>query len=329
MEEKNKFIKPLIISILIVLLIIGGYFTYNKLTSKKPDEKKDTEVVSKITPLLYEVTKSGSNNKMYLFGSIHAAMPSDLVYPEYVLNAYNNSHYIACEANIYSYQQDIDAQMELALKLRYMDGTTIKDHLNSETYNKIVNFLNEKGAYTEAYDYYVPYYMYSLVNQFMANDAKLNSNSGVDINILRKATEDKKTIIEIESLNYQLDIFLGLSDELYDIMFTELLDNYDDNVKALTGLYNAWKTGNERQLILYSGDEIKESDSYTKEQLAEIRNFNDTLLKNRNNTMTQKAIEYFNNNQDVFFMVGTLHIVGGNGLVKQLENNGFTVKQVK
>ena len=69
-------------------------------------------------------------------------------------------------------------------------------------------------------------------------------------------------------------------------------------------------------------------DTYTEQQKKYVENFNKKLFDERNNSMLQKAIGYFNNNQDVFSMVGALHIVGDTGLAKQLGQSGFIVKQV-
>ena len=44
--------------------------------------------------------------------------------------------------------------------------------------------------------------------------------------------------------------------------------------------------------------------------------------------MTEKAIEYFNDNKDVFYMVGAAHIIGDKGIVNNLKKQGFIIKQV-
>ena len=86
--------KKIIIVILILLIgLLGSYFVYNHFFDKNNNEPKEEEKTMKdITPLMYEVTKEGSNSKIYLFGSIHFAEISKLEFPKYVLDAYNNSN---------------------------------------------------------------------------------------------------------------------------------------------------------------------------------------------------------------------------------------------
>ena len=40
--------------------------------------------------------------------------------------------------------------MKSAIEMMYQDGTTIKDHLSKEAYDKLVNFLTAKKAYSSA-----------------------------------------------------------------------------------------------------------------------------------------------------------------------------------
>ena len=297
MKKESKTLKTILILVAVVALLVGGYFGYRALTNKK--EEKPVE--NKITPLLYEVTKEGSDNKMYLFGSIHLANKSDLKFPEYVLDAY---------------------------KMLYDDGTTVKQHLNEETYNKMVNLLTEKKLYSGLYDNYKTYFFVSLLTNAMGIDAKIDPNNGIDMYFLNKAKSENKTILEVESSDFQNDLFLSFPDEFYELMIAETIENYDDNVEGLKKLYEAWKTGNAADLEKYGSEDIDVDDTYTEQQKAYIEDYNNKIVTERNKTMTDKAIEYFNNNQDVFFMVGTLHIIGEDGIAKQLSDKGFTVKQI-
>ena len=266
---------------------------------------------------------------MYLFGSIHVANTNKIEFPKYLMDAYNNSHYIACEYDVVAEQNDQEKIMDEMMLLMYQDGTTVKDHLNKDVYEKIVNFLNERKAYTELYDNYKPFFFESLLSLQLASDAGINASDGIDSYFLRKATEDKKEILEVESSEFQLNIFNNFDDELYNIMFNDMLDNYEEEVQGIKDLYQAWKDGNKEKLIELADDDITIENNYTKKQKALIKDYNKKVVDDRNTTMAKKAIEYFNNNQDVFYMVGAFHIISDTGLVNQLQKAGFTVQQVK
>ena len=317
---KKKYLKIIGIFAILIVVLLGGFFVYKK-NSKVSDENK-------ITPILYEVTKKGSNNKMYLFGSIHMAKKEDLVFPEYIMDAYNNSHYLACEYNIVKANADFESAQEIAEKMFYQDGSTILNYISGDTYVKLVRFLKGKNLYNSFYDYYKPVFFYSLMSNVIGNDANLKSEAGIDEYFINKAITDNKEILEVESMQLQMDLLLGFSDSLYELAINDIIDNYDDNVKELVDLYANWKSGNEKAMIELNDEDMAVKENYTEEQKEEINEFNRQMVNDRNKTMTDKAIEYFNNNQDVFFMVGTLHIIGEDGIANRLQKEGYIVKRV-
>ena len=313
-ETKNKYLKLLIIIAVIVVLAVSGFFIYKAV---KKEEKK-------ITPLLYKVTKEGSTNEMYLFGSIHFAVDEDLIFPSYVTEAFEKSHYVACELD----NANVDT-IDMLERMQYQDGTTIKNHLKRETYEKLVSFLTAKSAYNSLYDQYNPAFMISLLSGLSAEEAVITDGDGVDATILKLAKEKNKEILEVETLQFQIDVLANMSDELYDIMINETIDSYQETIKLQKELYEAWKKGDADKIIsIINEEDIGIDDNYSDKLKAEIDMYNKRIIDYRNEDMGVKAIEYFNSDKDVFFMVGALHIIGDKGLITTLKNNGFTVTQV-
>ena len=330
MKKINKKTKLLIIGITLLIAAIIGFFIINN--TNKPNEKninKETEKIKEnITPLMYEITKDGSKNKIYLFGSIHIANTDELNFPKYINDAYSNSKYLACEFDLVDYQKDQEKMLQAVGDLIYSDGTTIKEHLNNETYNKLIKFLKEKGMYAEMYEIYKPIFFQSLITSKMANDSKIKTTDGIDEYFLNKAKKDNKKILEVESYDYQTKLLTSFSDKLNEILLTDLIDKYDEEVQSLKDLYNAWKKGDIAKIIQESNEELEIKSNYSKEEIDLIKDYNKKLLDDRNINMTNKLIEYFNNNYDTFYMVGAAHLVGDNGIAHLLETKGYTVKQI-
>ena len=321
----------LILIIFIIVFAIGGILFvkgFDLFLGRVNDQLKEEKTKEEITPLMYEVTKDGSNNKIYLFGSIHVANLNEFNFPKYVMDAYNKSKYLACEFDVVEYEKDTDEQMNDIMKMAYTDGTTIKEHISKDTYNKLVKFLTEKNLYTSIYDIYKPFFFQSLLTIALTSDAKINAETGIDNYFLKQAKKDNKNILEVESSSYQTDLLLGFSDSLYELILKESIDNYDEELENLKKLYAYWKSGNIDKLLEISNDDLEIKDNYTKKQVEEINEYNKKVVDDRNISMTNKLIEYFNNNYDTFYMVGTLHLIGESGIAKQLEAKGFTVKQI-
>ena len=323
--DKKKLIKIVGSVLLGIIIIIVGYFLYTRNNNYKIEDN----IKEEIHPLLYEVTKDGMSNKIYLFGSIHAANINELKFPDYIIDSYNKSNNLACEFNIVDYQSNQEKVMLDAAKMLYQDGTTIKDYLSNSTYEKLINFLNEKNFYMNLYEYYKPYFFQSLLTALIANDAKINTQTGIDEYFIKKAINDKKNILEVETSEFQTDLLLSFPDSLYELIINESIDNYDEEVKNLKSLYTAWKMGNIDELLKTADEDLEIKDTYTKEQINLINDYNKKLIDDRNTEMTKKVVEYYNNNQNTFFMVGVYHIIGDNGIAKQLENEGYTIKQIQ
>ena len=266
---------------------------------------------------------------MYLFGSIHLTPIGDLdLLPDYVLNAYDNSHYLACEVDVDKAQTNPETVSNVAAKTMYTDGTTLQDHMSEELYSKLVDFFTKKGVSKSKYNKFKMGQSNQIITLLTAKDAKLNG-TGIDAYFLSKAKKDKKTILELETYEFQVDILYGLSDELYEYMINSYIDNYDEDVQNLVYLYDSWKTGNIEGIVKATLADIEVEDDVSETIKKEMNDYIANMITNRNITMADKAIEYFDNNQDVFFMVGASHIVGDGGVAQILEGKGYTVTQVK
>ncbi len=325
--KKNQKIITIIISILAVLsLATSSYFIATK--NKKEDKPKEKEISKKetITPLMYKVTKDGSDNVIYLFGSMHLVNLKEFDFPKYVMDAYENSDYLAVEADIVEIQNQENFLMNYLMSLAYSDGTTVSDHISEDTYNKMVEFLKEKNMYNKQLDVYKLSFFENLISNAIVEESGINSSDGVDTYFLNKAKEDKKEILEVESYEFQENLINSFPDRLFELSIISMIDNYDAQVKEMKRLYEIWKKGNEEELIeLISEDEIDVIEELTDEEKKLIDNYNYEMIDKRNIGMKEKFNSYFNDNKKVLFMVGAAHIVGENGIANLLTKEGYNV----
>lgn len=345
-EKIKKYSKEISIVLMVLLIVLGiGALSlkeyFDKKDEVKTEEKKKNNDSSKekenkesqSTPLLYKVTKDGSDTTMYLFGSIHVADDRAYPLPEKVLNAYNDSDYLAVEFDIISYANDFNAQVESLKTLVLNDGTMAKDHLSEETYSLLIDYLKENKMYNSMYDYYKPAIHYSLVSSIQTELSKLDSNLGIDMYFLEKAHDEKKQILEVESANSQYEMLGSLPDKLIDFLINSTIKNEELMIEETNDLYEAWLAGDEKYVVNTINSEedaelMKEYDSY-KELVTMIENYNKVLIDDRNVTMTNKAIQYFEEEKNVFYVVGLAHIVGEGAIADRLENAGYTIELIE
>lgn len=278
--------------------------------------------------MIYKITKENSDNVIYLFGSMHISKKDTYPLSDTVMKAYSDSDFLACEFDLTLYKDDMEKSMELLSKLVYTDGTTIKDHISNELYDKLVKYLKENYFYNEKFDYYKPYFFNSIITEFMYNKAKF-TETGIDEYFLNKAKKDKKEILEVESYDYQMDLLLSFSDDYYAMELESLLEDEKKSLDSLEELYEAWKNGDVNKIL--KSNEIDEEDleEYTEEELSMMEDCNNKILTVRNKNMTDKLIQYFEDDKDVFFMVGALHLVGDDGICSLLKDKGYKVELLK
>ena len=334
---KSSKKKGIIIVTIVTLIIalVGGYLLKTQVFDKiktppeeKIDDKQDVKK-EKITPLMYEITKEGSTNKIYLFGSIHFANVDGLEFPKYIIDAYNYSDYVACEFNIVKFLREVDTD-SLLEDYYYTNGDSLLNHVSSkEAYDKIIKFINDTFHITEEQARILSLSTIdSLITEYGVSKSNIGTTqSGIDTYFLNLAEKDKKNILEVESYEFQNNLDKSFPDKVKELSIIDAVDNIEDGIKELNDLYKYWKEGNVDELIRLL-TEINE-DEYSKEDLALIKDYNKKMLDDRNVGMKNKLEEYFNNNYTTFYMVGAAHLLGDNGIAKLLEQDGYTVTRVK
>ncbi|WP_418040286.1 TraB/GumN family protein [Paenibacillus xylanilyticus] len=263
---------------------------------------------------MWEVESNG--NTVYLVGSMHIADDSFYPLSEKFEEAFAEADYLGVEIDI-SKAAD-EAQQKLILDLgSYQDGTTLKDHVSSETYTKLGDILKKNGLEPNALDAFKPWVAESTLASLKSTRAGYEASAGVDLYFIQKAIESKLPIIELESYESQLGMFNDFSKELQEETLKATLDNFDVLDDSVNQMAEMWKTGNDEQLL-----ELTDSFSDNEE-------YNKAMLIDRNIGMADKIDGYLKSDkkEEYFIVVGAAHYLGEHGIVKLLEDKGYTVER--
>ncbi|MGN0470235.1 MAG: TraB/GumN family protein [Acutalibacteraceae bacterium] len=292
----------------------------------KPQSSENSVENEKITPAVWKVTDE-NGNYIYMMGSIHAADESVNNMPDYFENAFKNCTALAVEADVTNVMSDISQAIDIYQKMMYTDGTTIKDHISADTYQKAVKLLTDNNMYTELYDYYMPAMWNSLIENIIVNKSGLDVNCGVDSVLTKRAKKENKKVLEVESIDFQLNLLTEFSDETQELILKSYTADgaVEEQVNALNELYDKWKKGTITEKDV--NDDIDESDLTDKEKQL-IDEYNKKMLDDRNVNMADKAEEYMQSDDTVMFVVGAAHFQGEKGILKLMENKGCTVTQL-
>lgn len=306
---------------------LGSNDAYKEITGEDPP---DVEPENKATPLFYHVT-GADGEEMWLLGTIHIGDDRTAYLPQEIYDAFDAADALAVEVDIIAFQEqmltDKKLQTQLSLACAYINGTTLKDHVDKEIYDATIDFATAAGIYTETLEYFKPGMTYSLISEYY--DRYLPdywSEKGVDYRLLTMAKEQNKTILNIENGLDQMKMFTTCSKALQEYMLAGALgmdaaENHDGTME----LYEAWCSGDEalmRELVASDTSDLTEEERPLYEEYRKI------METDRNAGMLQKAIEYLQSGDVIFYAVGAAHVMAEDGLVNTLRDAGYTVEPV-
>lgn len=275
------------------------------------------------TPLYWRVTGNGYEGEFYLLGSIHVSDGID--YPQELLDAFDRCDALAVESDVIALENDATAQVEMIKRMLYLDGSTISQHIDAETYEAAKAILQQYAAYSDALDYYIPVFWSQLISNLLLVNTRYSSSEGVDRYFLNLAKERGKTVLEVEEYLDVYEALSGLSEQTQIYVLRQAIADCDveSYEQTVTSLLSAWRRGNEKELL---GLIFEDSEAdYTAQEQRYLEEYNTALVGNRNRTMAQAALQYLQSGKSVFFVVGLAHMLGNEGIIALLRAQGYTV----
>ena len=291
----------------------------------------DVEPENKATPLFYHVT-GPDGQEMWLLGTIHIGDDRTGYLPQEIYDAFNASSALAVECDTDSFYDQVEEDETLSEAVSdcyYLsDGSTAADHLSAELYELAKKMMKATGNYFANAEYLTPsMWENSISNFFSQQGYKLSSDKGVEERLMKLASDSNKTVLEVESCLFQLQMLTGWSDALVEEMLWEAVetDTLEYN-SSLIEMYELWCSGDEAALIEYLKDDLSDM---TEEELALYNEYNNAMLIDRNANIAKVAISYLESGDTVFYAVGLAHVIGEHGLVEALREAGYTVELVQ
>ncbi|MBQ9894589.1 MAG: TraB/GumN family protein [Ruminococcus sp.] len=294
-------------------------------SEEKSEDINDYITVDEPTPALWKATDPETGNELYMLGTIHVVSEEKFKMPDYLMDVYNDSEGIAIEYDSRKLKDMTNLQEYLSYQV-LTDGTTIKDHISQEAYENGVEMLKELGMYNTMLDNYVPGFWISEIESLKLLKIKNISSEGVDWKFSDLADKDGKEIVEIENIEIQAKAITAYTDELADFMLSSGEDTpISEYAAEISKLYDAWAAGDPDKLAEL--DDI--SDKLPEELQDDYAAYQKIMLEDRNKNMADAAEDFLKDGKKYFFMVGTLHFAGDEGVDDILAERGYTVERIK
>ncbi len=254
---------------------------------------------------------------LYVLGSIHYLKKEMYPLHKKIEDAFEKSDHLVVEANINDAEK-VDTQ-KLTESALYLGDETFEKHVSPQTYDLAKKELERLDVPLELASKQKPWFLALTLASLEIVKLGFDPNYGIDKYFLTKA-EGKKKILELESVDYQINLFCQLSEKEQELLLLYTLKDIKVIEQELNKLVNAWTSG-----------ETKEVESVITRSLAEDNRLSpiyEKLIYERNRNMASKIEDYLKTKESYFVVVGAGHLVGKQGIIEILKGKGFLVEQL-
>ena len=258
--------------------------------------------------------QSGAN-VMYLAGSVHAltadAYPLNPVYQR----AFDASSVLVEEIDL-AEADPLAGGLGLLAKGMYTDGRTFSSAVSRETAALVAEKLKGTPLALELIQPMKPWMVTLMLEALGAQSAGLDPELGLDKHFYNLATDGRKQVIGLETVQYQIDRFDKMPDAMQEQLLRSELAEMETEKTSLRTLLTAWQSGDaaaiEKMLLM----------SFTDNPAA----YN-SLITERNRNWMPQLDACLKRSTPCFVIVGAAHIVGPQGLLALLRQRGYQIEQ--
>jgi len=263
---------------------------------------------------VYEVEGEGTN--LYIGGSTHILREQDYPLPKEFDLAFDNSEILVLETDITKFEDPAIAQKMLGMTM-YQDDRTLNSVLSEEVYEKLETACATYGIPLASMGKLKPSMV--IMTLTVMELQKLGvASEGVDKYYLNKAIKKQKSLVYLETIEEQMSLIAGMGEGNEDEFVQHSLKDLKENSEIFEELIDTWKDGTAKPML-----------KQIKEFKADFPELYKSFLVDRNNNWIPQLEDYLKTDEVEFVVVGALHLYGSDGVLQQMKDKGYKVKQLK
>jgi len=263
---------------------------------------------------VWQVVKG--DNLLFIGGTIHVLSKSDYPLPPAFESAYSHSSTLVFETDLQkSYNPEFEKLMMSYLLLP--EGQTLKQVLKQDTFQTLEQYMSNRGIPITGFMNFKPSML--AITLVVIELKRLGiDGTGVDEFFSLRASNDQKKVGQLETVEQQLEFLSTMGEGHEDELITYTLHDIQELSTRMASLTEAWRQG-----------DIKKFEEVVlvpfKRDFPEVF---DKLIVQRNDAWVPK-IESMLNTKDVeFVLVGTLHLIGEDGVLDKLAKKGYKIRML-
>ena len=268
-------------------------------------------------PLLWKV--SDADNSLYLLGSFHMLKPDD-----YPLSADVDAAFDDAESLLFEIDPAAMTSPDTIAKFQkasaYDDGRTLSQVLPAATRDKLEKLLTVSGASIASFEAAEPWAVSLGLVLGITQAMGFRSEDGLDRHFMARAEKSGKPVGGLESIDVQMAALDGTPHAEQIAGLDEFLSDPTKAVTEMRTLHASWRQG-----------DLKTPDQKFRVEMAQKSPVSYKLVNvDRNNAWMSTLEQRLKaaGSDDTLAVVGTLHLLGDDGVVEKLRAKGYKVERV-
>jgi uncharacterized protein YbaP (TraB family) len=262
--------------------------------------------------LLWRIEGAGAPPS-HVFGTIHLADPRVTRLPPAVARELDKARSLTLESGT-----DPTGVLALASRMIFEDGRDLPGVVGEELFTRAARLTEGLGLPEPMLRMFRPWAVAVLLSVPPQDPSQV-----LDFVLQRRAAEQGKPIHELESLDEQITVLAGLSQEDQVALLRQAVNEHEHLPARIGRLVDAYLARDLAGLSRISEEGVGAGEE--ERRLNEV--FTRRLLHERNARMAERAEPRLREG-GAFIAVGALHLNGGSGVLAQLEQRGWRVTRV-
>ena len=267
------------------------------------------------TPLMW--TLSDEDTDMHLFGTIHLLPPGLNWRSDEFNKAFEQAHTLVMEVTDADGEEDPDAG--LGMLLAGMSETPLSERLSKRDYARVESAAAEFGIPITSIDMMKPWMAALTLEIAMVYSEGFEDSEGVEVVLEEEARQSGKKLAALETAEFQETLLDNLSERAQIEYLVSGASGVSLARDALALYLDEWLDGDFAGMNALATSE-------TTEEYEGLSEFNDLLLKSRNEDWIPQIEDMLDTPGTIMIAVGAGHLEGPDSVILMLREKGYQVK---
>jgi uncharacterized protein YbaP (TraB family) len=272
------------------------------------------------TPLAESVEKTfmwrvqNEGTTVYLVGSVHALTEDSYPLPAAMEAAFDDSQKLMFEIDL---EEMAAAAFQMLAAGSLQDGRTLEEVVGPETWTACVARIESMGLQPGMFRTMKPWMAAVTLTAFEMSNAGYLSSADLDTYFTERAKQAGKERLALETVDFQVGLFAELTPEQSMAFLDYTLEDLETVVPELDSIASSWRAG-----------DVPRLETLLLEGFEEFPEIFSKMVTDRNRAWVAPIEELLFGHQNAMVVVGSLHLVGEEGVVELLRKRGYTIDQL-